>query len=411
MRKKNKLNVMGLWLLAFVLPFLISSCQKNESLKVGSLPGKKAQAAVSTSDLIAYKNSPHALSVGYYSVTGTGWFDIPDSVDIVDNWGGGPFNDTTDFQRIRQIQETKGTRVIHCAWPPNENNTQASYDKWVVDHYNQIILQAGMDGMDLDMEYGLLNQMSTANRVAFMNSVIKYFGKSATVTVPRTGKKPLLVFGTDGSIGTSLLNQFASNVDYVMFQAYSDSPNYWWGSLAKLTTDMGSYNAGNNSKFIAVANGESGSAWKVNTTTGGSRAQIIEYANWCKQNSAGGVGAYHQETDFRNSPPYTFTKQTIQIMNSPTVVGAQGVIFYENSSYGGAASRPLVKGTYTMAQMQALGVPNDWASSVKIPTGWTVTMYPDDNFVGTPWTLSSDNSWFGALSPSANDKLSSIKIQ
>ena len=88
-----------------------------------------------------------------------------------------------------------------------------------------------------------------------------------------------------------------------------------------------------------------------------------------------------------------------------------GVTFYANTQYGGAASEPLPKGNYTMAQLAAQGVPNDWASSVRIPAGWTVIIYSGDNFSGTSWTRTSDTSSFGSLSPSANDVMSSCRIQ
>jgi hypothetical protein len=55
-------------------------------------------------------------------------------------------------------------------------------------------------------------------------------------------------------------------------------------------------------------------------------------------------------------------------------------------------------------------VPNDWASSAKIPSGWTVTMYQNDGFGGTTWNLNADTTDFAALSPNANDQLSSLSI-
>ena len=67
-----------------------------------------------------------------------------------------------------------------------------------------------------------------------------------------------------------------------------------------------------------------------------------------------------------------------------------------------------VKGNYTLAQLQAKGVPNDWVSSLKVPSGWTVIMYQNDNFSGTTWTFTSDTSWVGSA---ANDQMSSCKIQ
>jgi hypothetical protein len=88
-----------------------------------------------------------------------------------------------------------------------------------------------------------------------------------------------------------------------------------------------------------------------------------------------------------------------------------GVRFYENYNYGGAASQLLAKGDYTLAQLAAAGVPNDWASSVRIPAGWTVIIYSSDNFAGTSWTRTSDTASFGSLSPTANDVMSSCRIQ
>ena len=88
-----------------------------------------------------------------------------------------------------------------------------------------------------------------------------------------------------------------------------------------------------------------------------------------------------------------------------------GVRFFQNINYGGAVSQCLAKGAYTLAQLAAKGVPNDWASCVAIPAGWTVIMYSNDNFSGTAWTLTADAPDFTKLTPSANDMVSSVKIQ
>ncbi|MGA2854863.1 MAG: cellulase family glycosylhydrolase, partial [Verrucomicrobiota bacterium] len=90
--------------------------------------------------------------------------------------------------------------------------------------------------------------------------------------------------------------------------------------------------------------------------------------------------------------------------------GGTGVTFYADYNYGGSASSTLGAGNYTMSQLASAGCPNDWASSVRVPSGYTVTIYADDNFTGTSWTLTSDTPSFGSLSPSANDMMSSCKI-
>jgi len=96
---------------------------------------------------------------------------------------------------------------------------------------------------------------------------------------------------------------------------------------------------------------------------------------------------------------------------SSCVISSTGATFYQNTNYGGAAGQVLPVGTYTLAQLVARGVPNDWASSVRIPAGRTVTMYSDDNFMGTSWTLSADTPNFPGLSPNANDVMSSCRVE
>lgn len=88
--------------------------------------------------------------------------------------------------------------------------------------------------------------------------------------------------------------------------------------------------------------------------------------------------------------------------------GTTGVTFYQDANYGGTAGMPMIKGDYTLSQLQAKGVPNDWASSMRIPAGFTVIMYQNDNFSGTSWTFSGDTSWVGSA---ANDQMSSCRIQ
>jgi hypothetical protein len=107
---------------------------------------------------------------------------------------------------------------------------------------------------------------------------------------------------------------------------------------------------------------------------------------------------------FKGLIPYTTTCPT------PFTVSG-GVTFYANTNYGGAASQVLPVGTYTLSQLAARGMPNDWASSVRVPSGRTLIMYNDDNFSGQSWTRTTDTPDLGTLSPTANDRVSSVKVQ
>ncbi len=90
----------------------------------------------------------------------------------------------------------------------------------------------------------------------------------------------------------------------------------------------------------------------------------------------------------------------------PTPPATNGVTFYADINYGGKAVT-LGVGNYTLSQLNAKGIPNDWMSSLKVPSGWTVEVYQNDNFGGTKWTYTSSSSWVG---DAANDKMSSVKI-
>ncbi len=88
----------------------------------------------------------------------------------------------------------------------------------------------------------------------------------------------------------------------------------------------------------------------------------------------------------------------------PPTPGGSGVIFYQNTNYGGTASGAKAPGNYASLPGD---VPNDWMSSLRVPAGWTVQAYEHGNFGGAVCTFTSDTSWVGTA---CNDKMSSFKI-
>jgi hypothetical protein len=83
-----------------------------------------------------------------------------------------------------------------------------------------------------------------------------------------------------------------------------------------------------------------------------------------------------------------------------------GAIFYQDGNFGGTGVM-LGKGNYTMAQLNAAGIPNDWMSSLKVPSGWTVDVYQNDNFTGTMWKFTVDTP---SVPSDCNDQMTSVKI-
>lgn len=68
--------------------------------------------------------------------------------------------------------------------------------------------------------------------------------------------------------------------------------------------------------------------------------------------------------------------------------------FYQNCSYGGYGIK-LSVGDYTYAALQARGIANDDISAIKVPVGYKVFAYVEDNFGGNYLTLTSDNACLG----------------
>ena len=97
---------------------------------------------------------------------------------------------------------------------------------------------------------------------------------------------------------------------------------------------------------------------------------------------------------------------TYQIGNNSNSVGP--VTFYKDCSFGGPAVNIGV-GDYNMATMNSKGILDDDISSIKIPSGYKVILYWDDNFTGSSLTLTGnddclvDNGW--------NDKATSFRVR
>ncbi len=88
------------------------------------------------------------------------------------------------------------------------------------------------------------------------------------------------------------------------------------------------------------------------------------------------------------------------------IAGEKGVTFYKDSRYGGNAVS-LGEGKYSLSAMQNAGLKNDDISSVKVPFGYQVTLYYDDNFKGSTKVLTADADQLTDF----NDVTSSIVIE
>lgn len=83
------------------------------------------------------------------------------------------------------------------------------------------------------------------------------------------------------------------------------------------------------------------------------------------------------------------------------------ITVYKNCSYGGYAV-PLLPGSYTLSQLQARGILNDDISSLRVQSGYKVTLYWDDNFGGTTLVKTADDDCL--VNEGWNDKVSSLVV-
>jgi beta-glucanase (GH16 family) len=83
------------------------------------------------------------------------------------------------------------------------------------------------------------------------------------------------------------------------------------------------------------------------------------------------------------------------------------VSVYQHCNYGGW-SAGLNVGSYNLGSLQALGLVNDDASSLKVASGYQATLYENNNFSGASVTITGDDDCL--VNEGFNDKVSSIVV-
>ena len=83
------------------------------------------------------------------------------------------------------------------------------------------------------------------------------------------------------------------------------------------------------------------------------------------------------------------------------------VELYQHTSYGGWKAS-FVLGDYTMSALIAAGFVNDDASSIKVPSGYRVTLYTSDNFGGSSLVKTANDS--SLVDDGFNDVVSSMRV-
>jgi len=332
--KKNIISI-NTWLIMLCSVSLFAFMQscKKEIRSAGNAPKIKMGArtmAVSDSALIAYKNSPHQLMVGYYRTWGDSLVsgdpngptmtDMPDSVDILCNFTNytppsSPYWTALKNKYIPTLH-AKGTKIVNTTSLPNTTsdtsytnhyaNNSSGYAAWALAQYNSYTAM-GYDGIDLDVESNPSGSTLTADK-GLVNALSQYFGPKAT-----TGK--LLVYDTNQQGSNSLFTAVYTDISYVFFQAY-------WQQTSYLTSTFNTYASYiSPSKFIPLVDFEDGSGDGQNSSYVYNPVQIYQWASWQPtQGTKGGCGSYGIDNEYYqiiNGVHNPYTRTAIAMMNPP----------------------------------------------------------------------------------------------
>ena len=243
-------------------------------------------------------------------------------------------------------------------------------------------------------------------------------------------------------------------VDYV--RVYQENPSYNSSSSNNVDNNTGSNsgnnNAGNNNNNNNTSTSTPASGMGMNSAGSGSATAYVNDSSWTdihysvngggqqnvRMTQSGSKATYtinglksgdsvkywftycNTSGYVKDTESYTYThngssssgnsgnQNSSNNGSSTNVNSASGDIYiYQDINYGGR-SAALGVGSYNLASLQAKGFKNDDLSSIKVPFGYKVTLYNDDNFQGEAKVVTEDTSWIGA---DWNDKTSSIKVE
>ena len=205
---------------------------------------------------------------------------------------------------------------------------------------------------------------------------------NADLSASASGDAGLIFRVTNPSTGVDAYNGYYAGINAGTDKVVLGKANGGWTQLATSTQTI---NADTMYHLKVVASGSNIKVYFNNSGTA-----CIDRNDSSYTSGATGVRIYQSNAKFDNI----------------NITLPDGAIFYQDGNYGGTGVM-LGKGNYTLSQLNAAGIPNDWMSSLKVPSGWTVDVYQNDNYGGTMWRFTVDTP---SVPSGCNDQMSSVKI-
>ena len=286
-----------------------------------------------------------------------------------------------------------------------------TYRNTFVNNMISFVNTYALDGVDIDWEY--------PNDGTSANNYVTLMTQLATEMHNRGKLLTAAVVGTDGN---SILSSVFSVVDFLNLMAYdyndfqhstynyaSQSISYWKGRglpASKTVLGVPFYGRPSWETFAAlVARGADPYA-DVYGNVGYNGITTIKSKTNLAFDQGNGIMIWELSGDATGAN--SLLSAIHEVVLNRGGGGTTGVAtFYKDCNYGGTAVS-LPAGSYTMAQMLAKGISDDDISSLKVQSGYKVTLYWDDNFTGTTLVKTADDACL--VDDSWNDKVTSLAI-
>jgi chitinase len=101
------------------------------------------------------------------------------------------------------------------------------------------------------------------------------------------------------------------------------------------------------------------------------------------------------------------TSATSAVAYGSTTGTCAGTTLWQNTNYGGYGVC-VTPGSYALSALTNMGIKNDDVSSLRVPSGYSVTMYWDDNFGGATLVKTADDSTL--VDDNWNDAMTSVVV-
>jgi chitinase len=322
------------------------------------------------------------------------------------------------LQSLVSLAHASGVKVLIAVggWNNGDDSgfeTLAANSTYRTNFVNTLINfvnQYGLDGVDIDWEYP--DAGASANNYAALMSQL-------ATEMHNRGK--LLTAAVVGINGSSILSSVFSSVDFLNLMAYDynnydhstytyaqQSINYWKGAglpQSKCVLGVPFYGRPSWETFAAlVARGAdpyadtySGVGYNGITTIKSKTNLAFDQGN--------GIMIWELSGDATGANSLLSAIHEVVLNRGGGTTGP--ATFYKDCNYGGTAIS-LPAGSYTRAQMIAKGINDDEISSLKVQSGYKVTLYWDDNFTGTTLVKTGDDDCL--VDDGWNDKVTSLVI-